>query len=652
MRLLVLILGYALATSLHAQTYFLQGTATFMGDDCYRLTQAANTQNGAVWYADQIDLTQSFDIEFLMNFGTIDAQGADGICFVLQTVGNNALGQSGGGLGFLGFSPAFAVEFDTYQNGDFGDPFYDHIGMVSNGSVNHNGSDAIAGPVQASTDNINIEDGVDHVVRIVWNPANFHVDVYFDCELRLTGVIDLVNNIFNGQTSVFWGFTAATGGAVNNQTVCLQENILSTGPDALVCTGGSVQLSAAGDPEGSFLWEPSDFLDDPTSQTPISSPPNDITYTVTYTNLCGQTLEGTVNVQVEDLVLSIAGSVNLNCTNDVSTLTVTSNFGPSTDYLWSTSDGEFDTGTDAPSVIVSAGGTYLVSGSFQENCTATAQVEVNADFAAPDFSLSSAGNLDCVTSTSTLTSTNLGLGYTFSWSTANGSLTGPPNTPNTTATSAGTYNLSVTNTGNGCSATETIEVADLTAFPTIVPGAADTLSCRNLQSEIVGTIVNPSQGQFSWTTFEGNIISGANSLAPTVNQPGWYIFTVTNPENGCTSTDSVWVVSEEQVELDLSTLVFPNIFSPNNDGTNDRWAPYLLAEPDLDLMSYFTKYDLKIYNRWGSVVFDTNGSTRVWEGRDEGNDLEEGVYYFILNYTLSCATNADSPASGSVHLVR
>lgn len=652
MRYFTLFVSFFIFTALHAQTYFLQGTATFMGNDCYRLTQATTTQNGAVWYAEQIDLTQPFDIEFLMNFGTIDAQGADGICFVLQTVGTNALGQSGGGLGFLGFSPAFAVEFDTFQNGDFGDPFYDHIGMVSNGSVNHNGGDAIAGPVQASANSINIEDGLDHVVRIVWNPATFRIDVYFDCEFRLTGVTDLVNNIFNGQTSVFWGFTAATGGAVNNQTVCLQENILSTGPDALVCTGGSVQLAAAGDPEGSFLWEPADFLDDPTSQTPISSPSNDITYTVTYTNLCGQTQVGIVNVQVEDLELSVTGGLNLNCNNATSTLTVTSNFGPTTDYVWSTTDGEFNTGIDAPSVVVAAGGTYLVSGTFQDNCTATAQVEVNADFNAPEFDLASDGDLDCITSSVALTSTSLGAGYTFGWSTANGSLTGPPNTSNTSATSAGTYTLSVTNTGNGCAATETIAVADLTAFPTIVPGTADSLSCRNLQSEITGTIVTPAEGQFSWTTFDGNIVSGANSLAPTVNEPGWYIFTVTNPENGCTSVDSVFVVSEEQVEIDLTSLVFPNIFSPNNDGTNDRWAPYLLAEPDLNLLSYFTNYDLKIYNRWGSIVFDTNGTARAWEGRNEGDLLNEGVYYFIINYEVSCGTNGDSPTSGSVHLVK
>lgn len=652
MRYIVLLLVLFLTHAIHGQTYFLQGNATFIGNDCYRLTEALNTQNGAVWYADQINLNEAFDLEFLMNFGTIDAQGADGICFVLQTVGTNALGQSGGGLGFLGFSPAFGIEFDTYQNGNYGDPFYDHIGMISNGSVDHNGPDAIAGPVQAAFDNINIEDGIDHVVRIVWDPTNFQVDVYFDCEHRLTGVVDLVNTIFNGQTLVYWGFTAATGGAVNNQTVCLQENILSTGPDALVCTGGSVQLSAAGDPEGSFLWEPSDFLNDPTSQTPTASPPNDITYTVTYTNLCGQTQIGVVNVQVEDLELTVSGGLNLNCSSSTSTLTASSNFGPTTDFSWSSEDGEFMTGTDSPSVVIADGGTYLVTGTFNEGCTATSEVSVNADFEEPEFGLTASGDLDCITTSVTLTSTGLGSGFNYNWSTMNGSISGSSVESGVTANSEGTYTLTVTNANNGCVSSEVIDVNDLTEYPTIVPGFADTLSCRNLQTEIIGTIVTPIQSQFSWTTFDGNILNGANSLAPSINAPGWYYISVTNPANGCMSADSVLVISEEQVEIDLTTLVFPNIFSPNNDGTNDRWTPYLLVEPELDLMGYFTEYDLKVYNRWGTLIFDSNGSPRAWEGRDEGTEMSTGVYYFILNYEMACSTNAKSPATGTIHLVR
>ena len=111
-----LMLIASMATS-YAQTYFLNGTATSSGEDCYQLTTTQGNQNGTVWYSEQINLSEPFELNFSMNFGTIDATGADGMVFVLQNVGTNALGEPGGALEFSGFDPSFGIEFDTWQNG-------------------------------------------------------------------------------------------------------------------------------------------------------------------------------------------------------------------------------------------------------------------------------------------------------------------------------------------------------------------------------------------------------------------------------------------------------------------------------------------------------------------------------------------------------
>ena len=87
-----LMLIASMATS-YAQTYFLNGTATSSGADCYQLTTTQGNQNGTVWYSEQINLSEPFELNFSMNFGTIDATGADGMVFVLQNVGTNALGK-------------------------------------------------------------------------------------------------------------------------------------------------------------------------------------------------------------------------------------------------------------------------------------------------------------------------------------------------------------------------------------------------------------------------------------------------------------------------------------------------------------------------------------------------------------------------------
>ena len=224
------------------QTYFLNGSAISLGDDCYQLTGELTTQNGTVWYGDQLNLNQPFDLMFQMNFGDIDANGADGICFVLQTVGTNAIGESGGGMGYLNFGTgSLGIEFDTWQNGENSDPFQDHLAIERDGDINHNSASNIAGPVNIDPFGNNVEDGLNHTVQITWEPSTQTINVYYDCVFRLSGQVDLIDDVFSGQSLVYWGFTAATGGSFNNQTVCLQENILSVGNQVDICTGASVK---------------------------------------------------------------------------------------------------------------------------------------------------------------------------------------------------------------------------------------------------------------------------------------------------------------------------------------------------------------------------------------------------------------------------
>jgi large repetitive protein len=154
-------------------------------------------------------------------------------------VGTNALGISGGGMGFEGFEPSLGIEFDTWQNLDNADPAADHIAVISNGQSNHSLGTNIAGPVQADLNDVNVEDGSYHSVRIIWEPSSQNLQVLFDCEERINTTYNIIGNIFDGDPLVYWGFTGATGGANNNQIVCLQDNILSVGPNVTICTGAS-----------------------------------------------------------------------------------------------------------------------------------------------------------------------------------------------------------------------------------------------------------------------------------------------------------------------------------------------------------------------------------------------------------------------------
>jgi len=78
--------------------------------------------------------------------------------------------------------------------------------------------------------------------------------------------------------------------------------------------------------------------------------------------------------------------------------------------------------------------------------------------------------------------------------------------------------------------------------------------------------------------------------------------------------------------LILDSLVFANFFSPNGDGTNDTF--------EILNVSNYKNNSLKVFNRWGEVVYVSSPYQNEWDGTNNqggtfmGNKLTDGVYYF------------------------
>ncbi|MBK9222525.1 MAG: gliding motility-associated C-terminal domain-containing protein [Saprospiraceae bacterium] len=274
-----------------------------LGNDCYLLTEELNYQTGSIWYEDKVNLNQSFDIYFDLNLGCIDRNGADGIAFVFQPI-STSIGVSGGGLGYQGVSPSLAVEFDTWENGNNTDPFYDHMSIMRNGNVDHRLPDNLAGPVGIFPGNGNAEDCKFHKALIRWNAVKKTMDVYVDCNLRLSYTGDVVKSIFNGDPNVFFGFTAATGGSINVQQVCLNYITgINKLPDYTICEGESIQISGSPKFE-KYLWSPIIGIDKVNIQNPIFNPDSTTKYYVQYKDFCGFDYRDSLTVFVKKLKLN------------------------------------------------------------------------------------------------------------------------------------------------------------------------------------------------------------------------------------------------------------------------------------------------------------------------------------------------------------
>jgi gliding motility-associated-like protein len=70
-------------------------------------------------------------------------------------------------------------------------------------------------------------------------------------------------------------------------------------------------------------------------------------------------------------------------------------------------------------------------------------------------------------------------------------------------------------------------------------------------------------------------------------------------------------------------LFVPEIFTPNGDGLNDRFE--LPSE-------FITDFDLKIYNRWGEIIFESFETDTLWDGTYKGKMMAPMLYAFVVSY--------------------
>jgi hypothetical protein len=185
--------------------------------NCIEVTPNKQAQIGCIWNTTRLNLNNTLDYTYTVNLGNNDA-GADGITFTLQNspAGLSACGNTGYQLASSPIPNSLTLEFDTYNNGGASEIAEDHVAISVNGNI----LTPVAGPIQASASSSNIEDGLDHTIRVTWNPATDVLNVYFDGVFRLSYTNDIIANLFSGSNLVYWGFTGSTGLYTNTQKMC------------------------------------------------------------------------------------------------------------------------------------------------------------------------------------------------------------------------------------------------------------------------------------------------------------------------------------------------------------------------------------------------------------------------------------------------
>jgi gliding motility-associated-like protein len=141
---------------------------------------------------------------------------------------------------------------------------------------------------------------------------------------------------------------------------------------------------------------------------------------------------------------------------------------------------------------------------------------------------------------------------------------------------------------------------------------------------------------FRWNFGDGTTSTDPNPDKQYSDSGSYHVCLVASDTNNCIDTAC------KDIKADIDKVVgVPSAFSPNGDGNND-----VLYIRGFRLKSV----RLRVYNRWGTIVFETDTKDKGWDGTYKGQPQVEEVYAYTLEATYLDGTTVQK--TGSITLIR
>ena len=664
-------------------SYTISFTITGGESSSYQVIGSSGTLNGSVFTSDPILSTGAYD------FGVFDLNACDTfyisgdhLCDCDTEVGLMDLNK----LTVCGDGPIDAIYDDSDEVLDSDDIVYYYL---HSGSGNTLGTIYASGPNPSFSFQTGMDYGVSYYISAVAGNDNGNGEIDF---------ADACRKVAPGTEVVFFEFPTAMIDAVTTTLTC-EEPELDLDANLSSPVGGLI-----------FNWTASNggsIVDG--SDEAIATVNGAGTYTLKVTTidgLCEDETSINVDLQADVPVVDIAIPDNLTCVvNSVIIDASNSTSGSGIEYTWSTINGNIIAGQGTDKIEVDADGTYSLTIKDTNNgCEITGSTDVILDNTVPTAFAVSPDEITCDQTSVVIdgTGSSMGMEFTYSWSSADGNIVSGGNTLAPVVDADGMYTLTVENTINGCSETFEVEVVangdvitdveHSEAGPTCHGDTDGSISVQNIVGGTAPYTINfngtdvGNQTQFdnlgagshnivvtdiNGCEFTVNIIladpeevkidalksyilnkgddlelvfnsisipedSIANievtslkdssvlnftnlNISFTPTSSGQYQVVVTDV-NGCFDTDIISV----QLAVDHSVF-FPNIFTPNNDGKNDRFS--IFAGPEVVSVN-----TMMLFNRWGEKVYESRNfvpdSSIGWDGNFRGDKMQAGIYVY------------------------
>ena len=246
----------------------------------------------------------------------------------------------------------------------------------------------------------------------------------------------------------------------------------------------------------------------------------------------------------------------------ISSITLTSDNEPNIIYSWNS--------VIAPEYVVTEGSIVnLIAIDTITGCQNFNEITISDIQDYPFVVLDPPSPISCYEPNSLIDGSNSqqGVNIIYNWYDANNNLIVGQNENSLLVDNGGLYYLQLIDTLNGCENTDSVFVESLLNIPSSQALEDITLFCGETETNLNVTILsNTDNLEITWTTSNGNIISGTTTQNPLVDQPGTYTVSIQNLISGCIVTDDLNVVINTNIPQLINANIYDETCFEANDG--------------------------------------------------------------------------------------
>lgn len=387
---------------------------------------------------------------------------------------------------------------------------------------------------------------------------------------------------------------------------------VNTGFDTIICFADSVQIGDSLMTAGmSYNWSPGNLVSDSTITNPfayINSTTNLILEVTDNWTGCIATDTITITIPIIDLVLIPFDTI---CFGDTIILDA-GNGANNANYLWQDgSTSQFHTASDSGLYIVE----IEIGGCIQTDTTELSVQTINVNFS----TINTSGCAPLYIPFTGNGNVNFGSIDYWAWDFGDGNYASIKSPVNTFSL-PGVFDVSLTGTTNfGCSISE-LKQSSIETFAQAIATFDHSPNVGRKDDLIQFTNHSENSTSWIWNFGDNSTISNDKNVTHTYSEPGQYTVTlIAQNEHNCNDSTSYTINI-----LDELLIYAPNVMTLDGNG-NQTWKFQITGIAPYD-------FNIKIYNRWGELIWDCYDQNGVWDANYNGKEVQDGTYVWVMEF--------------------